>query len=390
MASQSDLGSGGAPMSKRQIERAQFGSMSLNQVLGGEKNYLGALGAYNGDYTSAQAGSSWDSTVAAWQADNPTYKVLPQVEIFGKPETAEYQLNVAFGLNRKVTFSDANPSRIEAQQSIWSSYSNITGAYRSGKIGFGDAAAMAWDNTKFAYQGSPRLQGAVQAANGGLEVWGATLISGTGVGAVVGVPVAFHGGDNVGTGLRRLFTGESQNTVTYNGVETLTGSRNAAAFIDKAIPFAGAVANVAALRPSTTELSAAEQATAWQGEGLYPGVDRYRDITVKSGTYIVGASPGQGNYYTTLSGMQRSGLDVVRYYEGVQVAPNLTNPAFDIVRDGLSVYRVEQDTAAAFGRSLANAQYGGGRLPQLFLPDYSALTPVEFIPFINKVPGVKP
>ncbi|OEZ52860.1 DUF4214 domain-containing protein [Duganella sp. HH105] len=378
--------SGGTPMSPRQAERAQFGGMSMNEVLGGEKNYLGMLGTNN----SPNAGGSWDSTVAAWRAENPTYQVMPQVEIFGKPETAEYQLSVAFGLNKKVTFPDANPSRIEAQQSIWSSYANIAGAYRNGQIGFSDAAAMAWDNTKFAYQGSQRTQGAVQAINGGLEVWGGTLLSGTGVGAAVGLPVAFHGGDNIGTGLRRLWTGEAQNSVTYNGVEALTGSRNTAAFVDKAIPLAGAVANVAALRPSTTELSAAEQAAAWQGEGLYPGVDRYRDITVKSGTYIVGASPGQGNYYTTLSGMQRSGLDVVRYYEGVQLTPNLTNPLRDVVRDGFTVYRVEQNTAAAFGRALANSQYGGGKLPQMFLPDYSALTPVEFIPFVNKVPGIKP
>lgn len=88
--------------------------MSLNEVLGGEKNYLGMLGGYNGGSTSGQAAGSWDSTVAAWRADNPTYQVLPQVEISGRRETAEYQLNVAFGLNKQVTFSDANPSRVEA------------------------------------------------------------------------------------------------------------------------------------------------------------------------------------------------------------------------------------------------------------------------------------
>ncbi|WP_256082161.1 hypothetical protein [Massilia sp. YIM B04103] len=254
MASQSGQDSGGAPMSPQQAERAQYGGLRLKQVLGGEKNYLGMLGPYNGDYSSAQAGGSWDSTVAAWRADNPTYQVLPQVEIFGKPETAEYQLSVAFGLNKKVTFADANPSRIEAQQSIWSTYSNIASAYRSGQIGFGDAASMAWNNTKFAYQGSQRTQGAVQAFNGLLEGAGAFAISGTGVGAVVGLPLAFHGGDNIGTGIRRMWTGNAQNTLTYTGVEALTGSRNAAAFVDNAIPFAGGVASASIVGKLNTRI----------------------------------------------------------------------------------------------------------------------------------------
>ena len=107
-------------------------------------------------------------------------------------------------------------------------------------------------------------------------------------------------------------------------------------------------------------------------------------------TYIVGATPGQSNYYTTLSGMQRTGMDVVQYYEGVQVAPNLTNAAHDVVRDGLTIYRVPESLPAAFGRSLENTQWGKGGLPQVFVPDYSKLEPVGFIPFANKIPGVKP
>lgn len=141
---------------------------------------------------------------------------------------------------------------------------------------------------------------------------------------------------------------------------------------------------------ATPDLSAAEQAAAWQGSGLYPGVDRYRNITLNPDTYIVGATPGQSNYYTTLSGMRRTGMDVIQYYEGVQVAPNLTNPAYDVVRDGLTIYRVTDITPAAFGRALANPQYGKGGLPQVFVPDFSTLQPAGFIPFINKIPGIKP
>ena len=61
MASQSgDQDAGGATMSRRQAERAEYG-MSLNEVLGDEKNYLGMLGGYNGGSTSGQEGGSWVS-----------------------------------------------------------------------------------------------------------------------------------------------------------------------------------------------------------------------------------------------------------------------------------------------------------------------------------------
>ncbi|MGN6482548.1 hemagglutinin repeat-containing protein [Luteibacter sp.] len=143
-------------------------------------------------------------------------------------------------------------------------------------------------------------------------------------------------------------------------------------------------------RLGTPQLTASEQAAAWQGSGSYPGVDAYRDISLKPGTLIVGASPGQGNYYTTISGYTRTGGDVISYYQGLQVAPNLMIAARDVVRDGVTIYRVPAETPAAFARALANPQWGKGGLPQIFVPDYSALQPVLTIPFENKVPGVKP
>jgi hypothetical protein len=88
----------------------------------------------------------------------------------------------------------------------------------------------------------------------------------------------------------------------------------------------GGLARASAARVVTGEavanktLSAAEQAASSQSSALYPGIDRYRNITLKPDTYVVGATPGQGNFYTTLSGLQRSEADVIRYYEGVQLA----------------------------------------------------------------------
>ena len=53
-----------------------------------------------------------------------------------------------------------------------------------------------------------------------------------------------------------------------------------------------------------------------------------------------------------------------------------------------NIYRVTEATPAAFGRTLMNPQYGKGGLPQVFVPDYSNLQPVGFLPFVNKIPGV--
>lgn len=138
------------------------------------------------------------------------------------------------------------------------------------------------------------------------------------------------------------------------------------------------------------KLTPSQEAITWQGTELYPGIDRYKDITLKPGVYVVSASPGQGNYYTTISGLERTGLDVVKYYEGLQIAPNLTNAAYDVIRDGVIVYRVSESTPAAFSLTRANPQFGAGGLPQIYIPDYLSLQPVEFFPFVNKVPGVKP
>lgn len=62
--------------------------------------------------------------------------------------------------------------------------------------------------------------------------------------------------------------------------------------------------------------SAADLAVGWQGKGAYLGVDKWRNITIGEGKFVVGGLPGQSNYYTTLSGLQRSGLSKEIYSKG--------------------------------------------------------------------------
>ncbi|WP_121353942.1 DUF6443 domain-containing protein [Flavisolibacter nicotianae] len=126
--------------------------------------------------------------------------------------------------------------------------------------------------------------------------------------------------------------------------------------------------DVSALRGGgeVVEGGAAALAKAWQGKGAYPGVDAWRNITLKEGTIIVGGLPGQSEYYTTLSGLNRSGFSQSNLWEGLQVQPHpLWGP-----RKSVGIYRVKKTTQAAFGTTYANPQFGAGGLPQIFVPKY--------------------
>jgi toxin YxiD len=86
--------------------------------------------------------------------------------------------------------------------------------------------------------------------------------------------------------------------------------------------------------------------------------------------------PGQSNYYTTLSGLNRSGLKKATLFEGLQVAKH---PQFGY-RAQVGIFEITGKTPAAFGTTYANLQFGAGGLPQMFIPDYSGLQLIKTIP----------
>lgn len=114
-------------------------------------------------------------------------------------------------------------------------------------------------------------------------------------------------------------------------------------------------------------LTASELASNNQGNATYTGVDAWRNITLKEGTTVVGGLPNQTNYYTTLSGLERSGMDRTTLFKGLQVRSHKTEG----YRGFVGVYRVTENSSAAFGTTYANPQFGGGGLPQLFIPNYT-------------------
>lgn len=120
--------------------------------------------------------------------------------------------------------------------------------------------------------------------------------------------------------------------------------------------------------------SSSTLASSWQGKGVYTGVDAWRDITLTEGKYVAGGLPGQSNFYTTMSGLDRSGLSQESLWKGLQVSPGAKG-----WRGGVGIYRVSESTPATFGTTYANPTLGEGGLPQIFIPDKNKLELIKTI-----------
>jgi RHS repeat-associated protein len=109
-------------------------------------------------------------------------------------------------------------------------------------------------------------------------------------------------------------------------------------------------------------------ARSFQGSKKYPGIDRFRDITLKKGTIIYGGYPGQSTFYTTLNALRRGHGSAASLFGGLQIK---AHKDFGY-RSRIAAYEVLDDTPAAFGLALANAQYGAGRFPQVVVPSFDS------------------
>ena len=123
------------------------------------------------------------------------------------------------------------------------------------------------------------------------------------------------------------------------------------------------------VRLGTNSLAAAQEAAGWQGTPRFPGVDRWRDITLRQGTVIYAGEPGLSGFMTTESAIRRSGLDAASLFNGLQVPPRN-----GLYRNGVTAYEVLEDMPAAMARTMANDQISRGGLPQLYLPSVNQVT----------------
>ena len=128
-----------------------------------------------------------------------------------------------------------------------------------------------------------------------------------------------------------------------------------------------------------------EIAKSWQGSGKYPGIDKYKDITLKQGKIVYRGEPNGTEYFTTKSAIERSGRNATKIFEGLQVEKNPIHG----YRGTMQGYKVVKDVNAALGITKANPQFGKGGLPQVFVQNVEELikqgilVPVDSIKLIK-------
>ncbi len=139
----------------------------------------------------------------------------------------------------------------------------------------------------------------------------------------------------------------------------------------------GAVGIVRKAGVELVENAPSQIARSMQGNTKYPGIDRFKDITLKKGTVLYSAHPGQTAFYTTASALRRSGHSRQALFQGLQARRHAIKGYWGRV----AAYEVTADTQAAFGLAIANTDHGIGWLPQVVVPSYQqSLRLLEVIP----------
>ena len=105
-----------------------------------------------------------------------------------------------------------------------------------------------------------------------------------------------------------------------------------------------------------------------QGTPKYPGIDRFKDITLKKGTILHSAFPGQSALLQTVSAITPVGSSAEILFGGLQILGTRIRPCVE----RYAAYEVIEDTSAAFALTAANPQYGPGWLPQIVVPSYKS------------------
>ena len=110
-------------------------------------------------------------------------------------------------------------------------------------------------------------------------------------------------------------------------------------------------------------------------KGNYPGVDDYKDITLKKGKIIYAGDPYPTGYATTESALKRTGNDATKIFEGLQVGHGIHQRIHSLsgYKQTLMPYEMMEDIPAAFGTTKANPHFGSGGLPQVYVDKFNDL-----------------
>ncbi|MEN7429103.1 LysM peptidoglycan-binding domain-containing protein [Chromobacterium sp. TRC.1.1.SA] len=157
------------------------------------------------------------------------------------PERVSDALLMTFGTAAQLTASGS--SRSDQLREAPGVLESVGNTLRS-DLPLGQKLSWAWGSVGYSYRNSNLAQGLVQASGGAMEVGAAVPLASSGAGSVIAVPLAFHGADNIETGLRRAFLDGDGRTLTYRSVLGATGSPYVAQVVDQAIPFAAGAAEL--------------------------------------------------------------------------------------------------------------------------------------------------
>jgi len=112
-------------------------------------------------------------------------------------------------------------------------------------------------------------------------------------------------------------------------------------------------------------------ASAWQGPPPYTGKDSFTNIVLRKGAVLYTLTPGgTPGFAVDDDTLAQAGGSVARYYELVQVS---TDPGTDAhgkprkLRENVRAYQANADLCVAFGKALANPQFGKGGGTQYYV-----------------------
>ncbi len=137
---------------------------------------------------------------------------------------------------------------IRADPGLVANLTSIYQAYEQGQISLSDALSMAAGNIGYSARGTnaeyaitTRVGGAAQAAGGFVEGLVGLGLSDTMIGAVIGVPIALHGIDNMFAGERTMVEGNHVPPLTVEALEYAGMSPMAAELTNAGIGLVGTV-----------------------------------------------------------------------------------------------------------------------------------------------------
>jgi len=149
--------------------------------------------------------------------------------------------------------------------------------------------------------------GLLQAIGGAIECGAGALASSTGLGAIIGVTTMLHGGDHLYTGLKTVYTGKAQRSLTSQALEKVGLSETAAEWTDAGIGIVLTGGTATALKVSR---SSARLASSIKGG---------KHLAIKSNPYLKTSAKWSENYRKHLAYGEKYGANKIKYLQNGRI-----------------------------------------------------------------------